>query len=100
MGLEFTFMGHKLKECLCFLDYIDYEYLNIHISRYENKALFSMTPEVTKFIIGIGLVFIILIGTLFGTFYYNLVQLRNEEKKINWTEVNFKLQRNRKERLI
>ena len=59
-----------------------------------------MTPEVTKFIIGIGMVFIILIGTLFGTFYYNLVQLRNEEKKINWTEVNFKLQRNRKERLI
>ena len=59
-----------------------------------------MTPEVTKFIIAIGLVFIILIGTLFGTFYYNLVQLRNEEKKINWTEVNFKLQRNRKERLI
>ena len=59
-----------------------------------------MTPEVTKFIIAIGLVFIILIGTLFGTFYYNLIKLRNEEKKINWIEVNLKLQRNRKERLI
>ena len=59
-----------------------------------------MTPELTKFFIGTGLVFIILIGTLFGTFYYNLIKLRNEEKKINWIEVNLKLQRNRKERLI
>ena len=59
-----------------------------------------MTPELTKFFIGTGLVFIILIGTLFGTFYYNLIKLRNEEKKINWIEVNLKMHRNRKERLI
>ena len=59
-----------------------------------------MTPEVTKFFIGCGLVFIVLIGTLLGAFYYNCIKCRNEEKKINWTEVNFKLQRNRKERLI
>ena len=59
-----------------------------------------MTPEVTKFFIGCGLVFFILIGTLLGAFYYNWIECRNEEKKISWTEVNSKLQRNRNEILI
>ena len=59
-----------------------------------------MTPEVSKFIVAIALIFITLIGTLFGTFYYNIVALRNEEKRINWTEVNMKLERKRKEILI
>ena len=59
-----------------------------------------MTPEVTKFFIGCGLVFIVLIGTLLGAFYCKWIEKRNEEKKLNWIEVNSKLQRNCNERLI